>query len=68
MSDDSLHNPLSNGSIPNNENRKSNSISGIEQRNNLNGDGEEYTEQQLKELHEYLSMLADIAIKIYYDE
>ncbi len=34
----------------------------------LNGDGEEYTEAQLVELREYLTMLADLAIEIYAKE
>lgn len=34
----------------------------------LNGDGQEYTREQLNELREYLSMIADLVIEIYYDE
>lgn len=34
----------------------------------LNGDGKEYTPEQIQQLREYLSMLADLVIEIYYDE
>lgn len=34
----------------------------------LNGDGQEYSPEQLNELREYLSMIADLVIEIYYDE
>lgn len=34
----------------------------------INGDGEVYSKEQLAELREYLSMLADLAIDIYNEQ